>query len=106
VRFVPIEILCAVLATAHRKNHSQHQQRRRRPSGTVGLFPPLGNANRPKIDFPRSGPSAPFVSATRKARITFNDAVKADPACAMAPLGGGPRGPGITDLGRPRRPMN
>src|SRR5258706_15799376 len=75
-------ILCAVLATAQ-EDHSQHQH----PVAGLG-----------SVDFPTSCNAAAQKLISRavallhsfgyeEARITFNDAAKADPACAMAHWG-------------------
>ena len=72
-------ILCAVLATAQ-EDHSQHQH------AVAGLG---------TVDFPTSCSATAQESISRgaallhsfgyeEARLTFNDAAKADPACAMA----------------------
>jgi len=78
VRFIPF-ILCAVIAIAQ-EDHSQHQH------GVAGLG---------TVDFPTSCNAAAQKSISRaaallhsfgyeEARITFNAAAKADPACGMA----------------------
>ena len=72
-------ILCAVLATAQ-EDHSQHQH------AVAGLgtvdFPTSCNATAQKLI--SRGAALLHSFGYEEARITFNDAAKADPACAMA----------------------
>lgn len=78
MRFV-LSILCAVLATAQ-EDHSLHQH------AVAGLgavdFPTSCNATAQKLI--SRGAALLHSFGYEEARITFNDAAKADPTCAMA----------------------